>query len=327
MVFRLTALPGLAGLAGARGRPAPVEAASNGSRAGRSCSSWPPAARSSCARSRTATPRTCSPPPPRSAPCSPRAASRPTAAGLLLVARRRGQAVGRARDRSRRCSPRRAASSGSRCSRAPARSPSSAPRCSSTRSRAARLTSTGDLFHPHQIWWPFGVDAPAAFTAAGHGVKTSPEWLRADHAPADRRPSLSRSARCGGARRAAEPRRRARAAGRCCSCSAARSTPGTSSTTTCRWSPRSPRGRSARSSDWPVLALAVNAADLVHVRDLRRSARRTARSWPTLAWALPLAAYLAHRLYVRRAPLPYRRSWPVDPTSAGRLSSPSTSTT
>src|SRR5262249_9602785 len=38
--------------------------------------------------------------------------------------------------------------------------------------------TTGDQFHPHQIWWPLGVDAPAAFTAAGHGVKTSPLWLR-----------------------------------------------------------------------------------------------------------------------------------------------------
>ena len=42
----------------------------------------------------------------------------------------------------------------------------------------ATLTTTGDLFHPQQVWWPFGVDAPASFTAAGHGVRTSPAWLR-----------------------------------------------------------------------------------------------------------------------------------------------------
>jgi hypothetical protein len=78
--------------------------------------------------------------------------------------------------------------------------------------------------------------------------------------------------------------------------------------------------------DWPVVALTVNAA--AWFTFLTYTERATNGPFLAyMAWALPLAAYLAHRLYVRRAPLPYRRSWPVDPTSAGRLSSPSTSTT
>lgn len=36
---------------------------------------------------------------------------------------------------------------------------------------------TGALFHPHALWWPFGVDATAEFTAAGHGERMAPEWL------------------------------------------------------------------------------------------------------------------------------------------------------
>ena len=39
------------------------------------------------------------------------------------------------------------------------------------------ITSTGALFHPHQIWWPFGVPATPEFTAAGHGTRMGPEWL------------------------------------------------------------------------------------------------------------------------------------------------------
>jgi hypothetical protein len=35
-----------------------------------------------------------------------------------------------------------------------------------------------DFFHPQQVWWPLGIDAPAAWTAAGHGELTSPVWLR-----------------------------------------------------------------------------------------------------------------------------------------------------
>jgi len=42
----------------------------------------------------------------------------------------------------------------------------------------ASMTTTGDLFHPHQLWWPLGVPASPEFTAAGHGTHTSPEWLR-----------------------------------------------------------------------------------------------------------------------------------------------------
>jgi glycosyl transferase family 87 len=41
------------------------------------------------------------------------------------------------------------------------------------------LVSSGSLFHPHAIWWPFGVPAPAEFTAAGHGELTAPAWLPA----------------------------------------------------------------------------------------------------------------------------------------------------
>jgi hypothetical protein len=39
------------------------------------------------------------------------------------------------------------------------------------------ITSTGVLFHPHQIWWPFGVPATPEFTAMGHGERMGPEWL------------------------------------------------------------------------------------------------------------------------------------------------------
>jgi hypothetical protein len=39
------------------------------------------------------------------------------------------------------------------------------------------ITSTGLLFHPHQIWWPFGVPATAEFIADGHGERMGPEWL------------------------------------------------------------------------------------------------------------------------------------------------------
>jgi hypothetical protein len=41
----------------------------------------------------------------------------------------------------------------------------------------ASLVTSGVLFHPQQVWWPFGVPADAAFTAAGHGEVTAPAWL------------------------------------------------------------------------------------------------------------------------------------------------------
>jgi hypothetical protein len=41
----------------------------------------------------------------------------------------------------------------------------------------APLVTSGALFHPQQLWWPFGVPAPAEFTAAGHGELTAPAWL------------------------------------------------------------------------------------------------------------------------------------------------------
>ncbi len=40
------------------------------------------------------------------------------------------------------------------------------------------MVNTGVLFHPHAIWWPLGIDAPASFTAAGHGELTAPTWLQ-----------------------------------------------------------------------------------------------------------------------------------------------------
>jgi hypothetical protein len=39
------------------------------------------------------------------------------------------------------------------------------------------LITSGPLFHPHQVWWPFGVPADAAFAAAGHGERMGPAWL------------------------------------------------------------------------------------------------------------------------------------------------------
>jgi hypothetical protein len=39
------------------------------------------------------------------------------------------------------------------------------------------ITSTGNLFHPHQVWWPFGIPATPEFIAAGHGERMGPEWL------------------------------------------------------------------------------------------------------------------------------------------------------
>jgi hypothetical protein len=43
---------------------------------------------------------------------------------------------------------------------------------------AGSMTSTGGLFHPHQLWWPFGIPAPPEFIAEGHGVRTAPAWLQ-----------------------------------------------------------------------------------------------------------------------------------------------------
>ena len=41
----------------------------------------------------------------------------------------------------------------------------------------APLLTSGSLFHPHAVWWPLGIPAPADFTAAGHGELTAPAWL------------------------------------------------------------------------------------------------------------------------------------------------------
>jgi Glycosyltransferase family 87 len=186
------------------------------------------------------------------------------------------------------------------------------------------LTSTADLFHPHQVWWPFGVAAPPEFTAAGHGVRTSPDWLRPITHPlivalalpltlaAWRRPDRSADdafallallflARC-----ALDPWNLVYY-----------HLPLV--TALIAWEVR--RGR-----DWPLLGLATSAAAWLsfvtvddHTSDL-----------PFLvymAWTIPLAILLVRQLYAARAPLPSRRPWPVDPTSGARRSSPSTSTT
>jgi hypothetical protein len=42
----------------------------------------------------------------------------------------------------------------------------------------ASITSTGALFHPHQIWWPFGIPATPEFVAGGHGTRMGPDWLQ-----------------------------------------------------------------------------------------------------------------------------------------------------
>jgi hypothetical protein len=188
----------------------------------------------------------------------------------------------------------------------------------------ATLTSTGDQFHPHQIWWPFGVDATAAFTAAGHGVKTSPEWLRPLTHPLIVALAVPLSALWWRTRgRSLDDAFALLALLLLMRCVL---DPWNLvyyhlplATALVAWEVRTKQ-------DWPVLALTVNAAAwLTFVTYTERATNGPFLAY--MAWALPLAAYLAHRLYVRRAPLPSRRSWPVDPTSAGRLSSPSTSTT
>jgi hypothetical protein len=39
------------------------------------------------------------------------------------------------------------------------------------------ITNTGLLFHPHQVFWPFGIPATPEFIAGGHGTTMGPEWL------------------------------------------------------------------------------------------------------------------------------------------------------
>ena len=39
------------------------------------------------------------------------------------------------------------------------------------------ITNTGTLFHPHQLFWPFGIPPTPEFVAAGHGTRMGPEWL------------------------------------------------------------------------------------------------------------------------------------------------------
>jgi hypothetical protein len=46
------------------------------------------------------------------------------------------------------------------------------------------ITSTGLLFHPHQIWWPLGIPATPDFIAAGHGTRMGPAWLQGLTRPA-----------------------------------------------------------------------------------------------------------------------------------------------
>ena len=41
----------------------------------------------------------------------------------------------------------------------------------------ATITNTGTLFHPHQLFWPFGIQATPEFIEAGHGTRMGPAWL------------------------------------------------------------------------------------------------------------------------------------------------------
>jgi hypothetical protein len=189
---------------------------------------------------------------------------------------------------------------------------------------ARSALTTADLFHPQQIWWPFGVEPPASFTEAGHGLRTSPQWLRPITHPLIvaiavplslawwRRPhrnlddALALLALLFLLRCLLDPWNLGYY-----------HLPLV--TALIAWEVRAGR-------DWPLLGLAVSGATWVTfvISDGRVSDRPF---YIYMAWALPLLVYLARQLYVAKAPLPYRRSWPVDPTSAGRLSSPSTSTT
>jgi hypothetical protein len=186
------------------------------------------------------------------------------------------------------------------------------------------FTSTGDQFHQQQIWWPFGVDAPAAFTAAGHGVKTSPAWLRPITHPLIVALALPLSL--------AWWRRPGRDAGDALALLALLLLARCAldpwnlayyhlplATALIAWEVC--RGRS-----FPLLGLAVSGAVWLNFVTY---ASKTSNGpfFLYLAWTLPLAAYLARELYTSRAPLRSPRPWPVDPTSGAQLSSPSTSTT
>ena len=72
----------------------------------------------------------------------------------------------------------------------------------------APLVTSGALFHPHQVWWPFGVPAPAEFTAAGHGSSRRPRGCPRSPS-ADRRAgaAASRFVVAAGRTRWQEPRR------------------------------------------------------------------------------------------------------------------------
>jgi hypothetical protein len=39
------------------------------------------------------------------------------------------------------------------------------------------IANTGLLFHPHQLFWPFGIPATPEFIAGGHGTTMGPAWL------------------------------------------------------------------------------------------------------------------------------------------------------
>lgn len=40
------------------------------------------------------------------------------------------------------------------------------------------ITTTGLLFHPHQLFWPLGIPATPEFIEAGHGTTMGPTWLQ-----------------------------------------------------------------------------------------------------------------------------------------------------
>jgi hypothetical protein len=191
-------------------------------------------------------------------------------------------------------------------------------------------TSTGALFHPHQVWWPFGVPATHAFAAAGHGTRMGPAWLQPIPHPlivvAGGALALLWRLRAGGQRRLDD----------------AFGVLALALLLRCMLDPwdlvyyhlplivalavwEARRGR-----ELPVLAVVASACAWLSfvVYDARTG---DGPFFAYLAWTVPLAAGLAVALLRRpraaAAPATLRRACPAGPISAARPSSRSTSTT
>jgi hypothetical protein len=193
----------------------------------------------------------------------------------------------------------------------------------------ANLTTTGALFHPHQLWWPFGVDATPAFVEAGHGERMAPGWLQGLTRPLI--VGLGVALPAAWWLRAGRERDRDDALALLALLFALR----------CLLDPWNlvyyhlPLVEALlawevlKRRDPPVLTIAATAA--AWLTFVVYDARTGDGPWLAyLAWTLPLLGYLGHTLLARpraAAPLRSRRPWPVDPSSAARRSSPSTSTT